>query len=121
MRHADSPAPISPGISGLHRPIKQRCLMTRPGHLRPAPPPIPQPRYQSSTSKVTPRSNRPDQLPCAGGDRRIFAAVESGFIPTGACQRQGNIRDDIHEAFLSLAEGIACWRRLAGLSLCEEF
>ena len=28
------------------------------------------------------------------------------------------IRDDIHEAFLSLACGIICWRRLANLSLC---
>jgi len=27
------------------------------------------------------------------------------------------IRDDIHEAFLSLACGIICWRRLASLSL----
>jgi transposase len=28
------------------------------------------------------------------------------------------IRDDIHEAFLSLACGIICWRRLAALPLC---
>jgi hypothetical protein len=28
------------------------------------------------------------------------------------------IRDDIHEAFLSLACGIICWRRLAKLQLC---
>ncbi|MGW3546107.1 IS5 family transposase [Nocardia niigatensis] len=28
------------------------------------------------------------------------------------------IRDDIHEAFLSLACGIICWRRLNNLSLC---
>ena len=28
------------------------------------------------------------------------------------------IRDDIHEAFLSLACGIICWRRLRNLSLC---
>ncbi|MGA6159120.1 transposase [Stenotrophomonas sp. NPDC087984] len=28
------------------------------------------------------------------------------------------IRDDIHEAFLSLACGIICWRRLKNLSLC---
>jgi hypothetical protein len=28
------------------------------------------------------------------------------------------IRDDIHEAFLGLACGIICWRRLANLSLC---
>jgi hypothetical protein len=28
------------------------------------------------------------------------------------------IRDDIHEAFLSLACGIICWRRLTNLSLC---
>lgn len=27
------------------------------------------------------------------------------------------IRDDIHEAFLSLACGIICWRRLVNLSL----
>jgi hypothetical protein len=27
------------------------------------------------------------------------------------------IRDDIHEAFLSLACGIICWRRLTNLSL----
>jgi transposase len=28
------------------------------------------------------------------------------------------IRDDIHEAFLSLACGIICWRRLNNLALC---
>lgn len=28
------------------------------------------------------------------------------------------IRDDIHEAFLSLACVIICWRRLGNLSLC---
>jgi transposase len=28
------------------------------------------------------------------------------------------IRDDIHEAFLSLACAIICWRRLCNLSLC---
>jgi transposase len=28
------------------------------------------------------------------------------------------VRDDIHEAFLSLACGIICWRRLKNLSLC---
>jgi peptidoglycan biosynthesis protein MviN/MurJ (putative lipid II flippase) len=28
------------------------------------------------------------------------------------------IRDDIHEAFLSLACAIICWRRLRHLSLC---
>ena len=28
------------------------------------------------------------------------------------------IRDDIHEAFLSLACGIICWRRLASTPLC---
>ena len=28
------------------------------------------------------------------------------------------IRDDIHEAFLSLACAIICWRRLRILSLC---
>ncbi|MGW0272832.1 transposase, partial [Streptomyces sp. NPDC003284] len=28
------------------------------------------------------------------------------------------IRDDIHEAFLSLACSIICWRRLRNLSLC---
>ena len=28
------------------------------------------------------------------------------------------IRDDIHEAFLSLACGIICWRRLRNLTLC---
>jgi hypothetical protein len=31
------------------------------------------------------------------------------------------IRDDIHEAFLSLACAIICWRRLRNLSLCQEF
>jgi hypothetical protein len=31
------------------------------------------------------------------------------------------IRDDIHEAFLSLACAIICWRWLRNLSLCEEF
>jgi transposase len=30
------------------------------------------------------------------------------------------IRDDIHEAFLSLACAIICWRRLRNLSLCYE-
>ena len=29
-----------------------------------------------------------------------------------------DIRDDIHEAFLSLACAIICWRRLANLTLC---
>ena len=29
------------------------------------------------------------------------------------------IRDDIHEAFLSLACGIICWRRLASMPLCQ--
>jgi hypothetical protein len=28
------------------------------------------------------------------------------------------IRDDIHEAFLSLAGAIICWRRLQSLALC---
>ncbi|MBB4924761.1 hypothetical protein FHR34_003754 [Kitasatospora kifunensis] len=28
------------------------------------------------------------------------------------------IRDDIHEAFLSLACSIICWRRLRNLALC---
>jgi hypothetical protein len=28
------------------------------------------------------------------------------------------IRDDIYEAFLSLACGIICWRRLANIPLC---
>ncbi len=31
------------------------------------------------------------------------------------------IRDDVHEAFLSLAGAIICWRRLASASLREEF
>jgi hypothetical protein len=31
------------------------------------------------------------------------------------------IRDDIHEAFLSLACSIICWRRLTNLALCQEF
>ena len=30
------------------------------------------------------------------------------------------IRDDIHEAFLSLACAIICWRRLRNLSLCRS-
>ena len=30
------------------------------------------------------------------------------------------IRDDIHEAFLSLACAIICWRRLRHLSLCQD-
>ena len=30
------------------------------------------------------------------------------------------IRDDIHEAFLSLACTLICWRRLRNLSLCQE-
>ena len=29
------------------------------------------------------------------------------------------VRDDIHEAFLSLACSIICWRRLTNLSLCQ--
>ncbi|MGW2930500.1 hypothetical protein ACWDA7_01200 [Streptomyces sp. NPDC001156] len=33
----------------------------------------------------------------------------------------GEIRDDIHEAFLSLACGIICWRRLVHHSLCQDF
>jgi len=31
------------------------------------------------------------------------------------------IRDAIHEAFLSLACGIICWRRLVNPSFCQEF
>jgi hypothetical protein len=31
------------------------------------------------------------------------------------------IRDHIHEAFLSLAYAIICWRRLQNLSLCQYF
>ena len=30
------------------------------------------------------------------------------------------IRDDIHEAFLSLACAIICWRRLRNLPPCQE-
>jgi hypothetical protein len=30
------------------------------------------------------------------------------------------IRDDIHEALLSLASSIICWRRLTNLSLCQD-
>jgi len=53
-------------------------------------------------------------------------------MPAGWCVEQGfallrwfrrppirwGVRDDIHEAFLSLACGIICRRRLANTSLC---
>jgi hypothetical protein len=41
-----------------------------------------------------------------------------GQAGSGLC---GRGYDDIHEAFLSLACAIICWRRLRNLSLCEEF
>jgi hypothetical protein len=34
---------------------------------------------------------------------------------------RGEICDDIHEAFLSPARGIIYWRRLASMTLCQEF
>jgi hypothetical protein len=34
--------------------------------------------------------------------------------------RRLRIRWEIREAFLSLACGIICWRRLVNLSLCQE-
>jgi hypothetical protein len=42
-------------------------------------------------------------------------ALLHGFRPL---RIRWEIRDDIHEAFLSLACAIICWRRLASLSLC---
>jgi hypothetical protein len=45
-----------------------------------------------------------------GADRR------AALVPAAADPRE--IRDDIHEAFPSLACAIICWRRLANLSLC---
>jgi hypothetical protein len=58
--------------------------------------------------------------------------TEHRHLPGGLCpghsrlasegrREQGGareIRDDIHEAFLSLASAIICWRRLRNLSLC---
>ena len=44
-----------------------------------------------------------------------------GRLASGGQREQGGareIRDDIHEAFLSLASAIICWRRLRNLSLC---
>ena len=44
-----------------------------------------------------------------------------GRLASGGQRKQGGareIRDDIHEAFLSLASAIMCWRRLRNLSLC---
>jgi len=46
--------------------------------------------------------------------------VEQGFALLHWFRRlriRWEIRDDIHEAFLSLACGIICWRRLRNLSL----
>ena len=36
----------------------------------------------------------------------------------GSARIRWEIRDDIHEAFLSLACSIICWRRLKALTLC---
>ena len=47
--------------------------------------------------------------------------VEQGFALLHWFRRlrvRWEIRDDIHEAFLSLACGIICWRRLASTPLC---
>ncbi|MFE5367081.1 hypothetical protein [Streptomyces mirabilis] len=50
--------------------------------------------------------------------------VEQSFAPLHWFRRlriRWDIRDDIHEAFLSLACGIICRRRLQNLSLRQEF
>ncbi|MEU5095047.1 IS5 family transposase [Streptomyces sp. NPDC020996] len=47
--------------------------------------------------------------------------VEQSFALLHWCRRlriRWEIRDDIHEAFLSLACSIICWRRLRNLTLC---
>ena len=68
----------------------------------------------------------------------LTAAEGAGLAPPGWTRTAGSwsfvllhwfrrlrvrweIRDGIHEAFLSLAGGIICWRRLASMPLCEEF
>ena len=56
-------------------------------------------------------------LPVIAGAPAAPAKVTAVRVAAGTL----TIRDDIHEAFLSLAGGIACWRRLANLALCEEF
>lgn len=45
-------------------------------------------------------------------------AAGQGFALVPAAALRWQIRDDIHEAFLDLACGIICWRRLTSLSLC---
>ena len=47
--------------------------------------------------------------------RLVAAAKAAG---SGRLRIRWEIRDDIHEAFLSLACSIICWRRLTNLSLC---
>ena len=54
----------------------------------------------------------PGRAPLGGrAVHRAAALVPAAADPLG-------IRDDIHEAFLSLACSIICWRRLTNLSLC---
>ncbi|GGY14747.1 hypothetical protein GCM10010358_78490 [Streptomyces minutiscleroticus] len=50
--------------------------------------------------------------------------VEQGFALLHWLRRlriRWEIRDDLHEAFLSLACSIICWRRLRNLAFCQEF
>ena len=54
-------------------------------------------------------------------DRPQRGVVEQSFALLHWFRRlrvRWEIRDDIHEAFLSLACGIICWRRLESMPLC---
>jgi transposase len=54
----------------------------------------------------------------------LYTGIPWEFLPqelghgSGLGVYRWEIRDDIHEAFLSLACAIICWRRLRNLSPC---
>ena len=82
-----------------------------------------------TTTNTAGRSGPPGSPPSLRGAARSMAP---GWACTAGSSEQSfallhwfrrlrirwEIRDDIHEAFLSLVCGIICWRRLANLSLC---
>jgi transposase len=54
----------------------------------------------------------------------LYTGISWEFLPQELCSGMTCrlcLRDDIHEAFLSLAYGIVCRRRLVDLSRCLEF
>jgi len=53
---------------------------------------------------------------CQAGSARDTADSPAGVSASREERRE--IRDDIHEAFLTVASAIICWRRLRNLSLC---